>query len=134
MIYTVRVLYQLKKVLTISVISSLYVLADLNLSTAQSNSVYVLLYNARSNNEGIYSIRNGKLDAILIFDSESAAKRYASQLKIPKTPKPTVEAMKINEILSFCRVQKYICQFIPQGLEVSPPTNSVTPSERDYQP
>jgi Protein of unknown function (DUF3110) len=134
MAHQVRVAHQLKNFLTISIISSLCVLSGLSSSIAQSTSVYVLLYNAKSNNEGIYSIKNGKVDTILVFSSESAAKRYASQLKLVKIPRPTIEAMSTDEILKFCRIQNYICGFIPQGIELSPPTDSLTPSQRDYQP
>ena len=125
---------QMHKFLTISNISILFVLSCLSSSIAQPRSVYVLLYNPKSSNEGIYSVKNGKVDTILMFDSESAAKKYALQLKSTKFPQPNVEAISASEIQKFCRIQKHICRVIPWGIEVSPPTESVIPSQRDYQP
>jgi Protein of unknown function (DUF3110) len=95
---------RLKKISTIASVSSLLILSSWQSSIAQSSLVYVILYNAKSNNEGIYSIQNEKTETILVFNSESAAKRYASQLKMPKVPQPNVEAIGTTEILNFCRI------------------------------
>jgi Protein of unknown function (DUF3110) len=77
--------------------------------------VYVLLYNARTENEGIHSIQIGDRNIILMFESEDDATRYALLLEAQDFMSPTVEVMDAEEIEDFCQSSGYSCQPVPQG-------------------
>ncbi len=77
--------------------------------------VYVLLYNARTENEGIHSIQIGDRNIILMFESEDDATRYDLLLEAQDFMSPTVEVMDAEEIEEFCESSGYSCQPVPQG-------------------
>lgn len=77
--------------------------------------VYVLLYNARTENEGIHSIQFGDRNVILMFESEDDATRYALLLEAQDFISPTVEVMDAAEIEEFCQSAGYSCQRVPAG-------------------
>ncbi|MBW4621327.1 MAG: DUF3110 domain-containing protein [Cyanosarcina radialis HA8281-LM2] len=100
----------------------------------KSNTVYVLLYNPKSNNEGIHAIKIDGVNRILMFDSQANANSFAAKLTGQNFLTPSVEAIDINEVLSFCRNQKYICELIPAGVEAMPPNDNLPADRRDWQP
>jgi uncharacterized protein YcfL len=102
--------------------------------TNQSNTVYVLLYNPKSNNEGIHAIKIDGVNKILMFDSQADASSFAAKLTEQNFSTPLVEAIDINEVLNFCRNQKYICELIPVGVEAMPPKDNLPATQRDWQP
>jgi hypothetical protein len=86
--------------------------------------VYILLYNARTENEGIHTIRKGDQDTILMFKYEDDAIRYALMLEAQDFPVPTVEGIDSEEIADFCESAGYGCQLIDEDqLELPPETN-----------
>ncbi|MBD1920431.1 DUF3110 domain-containing protein [Microcoleus sp. FACHB-831] len=94
--------------------------------------VYILLFNARTENEGIHSIRIGDRNTVLMFESEDDATRFAGMLEAQDFPSPTVEAIDKQEIEEFCQSADYDSQFIEEGMLALPPENSV--EEMDWQP
>lgn len=117
----------------ISAAAMIATLSSGSLSAGQSNSVYVLLYNPGTNNEGIHTVKMGTVNTVLIFKSQGDANRYATQLEAQEFPRPSVETINLEEILSFCRLEHHICQLIPAGVTTIPPTDNVPPSQRDFQ-
>ena len=62
------------------------------------SKIYVLLFNARTENEGIHTVQMGDRNKILMFESEDDATRYALLLEAQDFPTPTVERFDSDEI------------------------------------
>ena len=69
--------------------------------------VFVLIFNARTENEGIHTIQVGERNKILMFESEDDATRYALLLEAQDFLSPTVEAVDAEEIKEFCESANY---------------------------
>lgn len=95
--------------------------------------VFILLFNARTENEGIHSIREGDRNKVLMFESEDDATRFALMLEAQDFPTPTVEAIDAEEVKQFCASCGYDWEVVPtQGELVIPPEINV--EETDWQP
>jgi hypothetical protein len=92
-------------------------------------SVFVLLFNARTDNEGIYSTQVGDRNVILMFEQEDDALRYADQLEAEDFPKPTVEGIDPQEIEEFCQESDYDCILVTAEMLVTPPSMNVDETE-----
>lgn len=77
--------------------------------------VFVLLFNARTDNEGIHTISIGDRNMVLMFEEEDDATRYAMLLEAQDFPVPTVEAIDQEEVEEFCESAGYECYLIPQN-------------------
>jgi hypothetical protein len=103
------------------------------------HTVYALLYNVGTDNEGIHTISNQEKNTILIFESSADASNFARQLGEQNFPVPSVEAMKAEEIFLFCHQLGHNWEFVPQGTNRTPPSQRVeneTPKKikpEDYQ-
>ncbi|TAG75751.1 MAG: DUF3110 domain-containing protein [Oscillatoriales cyanobacterium] len=64
--------------------------------------VFVLLFNARTENEGIHTIQLGDRNKVLMFESEDDATRFGVMLEAQDFPEPAVEAIDDEEIKEFC--------------------------------
>ncbi|WP_310414869.1 DUF3110 domain-containing protein [Chamaesiphon sp. OTE_8_metabat_110] len=95
-------------------------------------SVFVLLFNARTDNEGIYSTQVGDRNVILMFEQEDDAVRYADQLEAEDFPKPTVEGIDPEEIKEFCEDSDYDFIIVTPEMLVTPPALNM--DETDWQP
>ena len=95
-------------------------------------SVFVLLFNARTDNEGIYSRQEGNRNVILMFEQEDDAVRYADQLEAEDFPKLTVEGIDPEEIEEFCQDSDYDFILVTSEMLVTPPSQSL--EETDWQP
>lgn len=93
--------------------------------------VFVLLFNARTENEGIHTIRIGDRNRVLMFEAEDDATRFALMLEAQDFPSPTVEAMDAEEIKEFCESADYDWELIPEGGLALPPETNV--EETDWQ-
>ncbi len=94
--------------------------------------IYVLLFNARTDNEGIHTLQVADRNVVLMFESEDDATRYALMLEAQDFGAPTPEAFDSEEIEEFCRSAGYDCKLIEEGqLEVPPETNVESP---DWNP
>ncbi len=95
-------------------------------------AVYVLIYNAGSDNEGIHSLKVQGEDTILMFEDEDDALRFATLLEAQDFPVPTVEPIDPEEVQWFCQEHGFHCQRVPRGaLVIPPPTNL---DKTDWQP
>ncbi|NWF59610.1 MAG: DUF3110 domain-containing protein [Fischerella sp.] len=95
--------------------------------------VFVLLFNAGTDNEGIHTVRVGDRNKILMFESEDDATRFALMLEAQDFPIPTVEAIDSEEIKEFCLSADYDWEIISEnsGLAVPPEINV---EETDWKP
>lgn len=94
--------------------------------------VFVLLFNARTDNEGIHTLRYGDRDVVLMFESEDDATRFGVMLEAQDFPSPAVEAFESEEIEEFCEGTGYDCQMVPEGTLTLPPEVNV--EQTDWQP
>jgi hypothetical protein len=86
--------------------------------------VYILLFNAGTENEGIHTIQFGDRNKVLMFENEDDATRYALMLEAQDFLSPTVEAIDSEEVEEFCQGAGYECEIVGQGkLELPPDTN-----------
>ncbi|BDI18040.1 hypothetical protein ANSO36C_38420 [Nostoc cf. commune SO-36] len=77
--------------------------------------VFVLIFNARTENEGIHTIREGDRNKILMFESEDDATRFALMLEAQDFPAPTPEPIDAEEIKEFCESAGYEWEIIPEN-------------------
>ncbi|MEQ8540471.1 MAG: DUF3110 domain-containing protein [Coleofasciculus sp. D1-CHI-01] len=94
--------------------------------------VYVLLFNARSENEGIHTLQIGDRNVVLMFESEDDAIRFGGMLEAQDFPNPSVEALEVEEIEEFCQSAGYECQLVETGMLALPPETNV--EKTDWQP
>ncbi len=96
--------------------------------------VFVLLFNARTENEGIHTVRVGDAEAalrgagrnqVLMFESEDDATRFAVMLEAQDFPTATVEEMDAEEIKEFCESAGYDWEIVPEGALALPPEANV---------
>ncbi len=87
--------------------------------------VYVLLFNARTENEGIHTLSIEGQDLVLMFEHEDDALRYALMLEAQDFPPATVEGMDQAEIEEFCESAGYGYRLIPEGSLTMPPEQNV---------
>jgi len=92
--------------------------------------VFVILFNARTENEGIHTIRLATPDGkerhiIMMFESEDDATRYAMLLEAQDFHVPTVEEIDSEEIEAFCRGSGYESKLIPVGFVPQSPEERV---------
>ncbi|MBR8832649.1 MAG: DUF3110 domain-containing protein [Stigonema ocellatum SAG 48.90 = DSM 106950] len=95
--------------------------------------VFVLLFHARTENEGIHTVREGDHNKILMFESEDDATRFALMLEAQDFPTPTVEAINAEEVKQFCQSTGYEWEIVPKDstLVIPPEINVEQP---DWQP
>jgi Protein of unknown function (DUF3110) len=77
--------------------------------------VFVLLFNAGTDNEGIHTIRMGDRNLVLMFEDEDDATRYALLLEAQDFPAPNVESIPRAEIEDFCNSVGYDSKLVPAG-------------------
>jgi hypothetical protein len=86
--------------------------------------VYILLFNAGTDNEGIHTIQMGDRNTILMFKDEDDALRYSLLLEAQDFPEPKVEAIDSDEVEQFCRQADYDSKLVESGqLEIPPEKN-----------
>ena len=96
--------------------------------------VFVLLFNARTENEGIHTIQLGDRNKVLMFESEDDAIRFGVMLEAQDFPEPTVEAIDEEEIKEFCDSVDYDWELVPAGSLEIPPENNVAQTEWNSDP
>lgn len=93
--------------------------------------VFVLLFNAGTENEGIHTLKMNDRNVILMFESEDDATRYGLMLEAQDFSSPSIESFESEEIEGFCQDAGYECKFVPEGTLAVPPENNV--EQTDWQ-
>jgi hypothetical protein len=93
--------------------------------------VFVLLFNAGTENEGIHTIKIGDRNKVLMFESEDDATRFALMLEAQDFPEATVEEMDAEEIEEFCNSTDYDWQRVEEGMLELPPETNVEKTDWD---
>lgn len=87
--------------------------------------VYVLLFNAGTDNEGIHSLQANGRNTVLMFEDEDDATRFGLMLEAQDFPTPDVEVFEQSEIAEFCEEAGFDLKLIPAGSLMMPPDNTV---------
>jgi len=89
--------------------------------------VFVLLFNARTDNEGIHTLKlkDGDRNVILMFESEDDAARYGLMLEAQDFLNPVVECLESEEIDEFCQDSAYESILVPEGTLAMPPETNL---------
>jgi len=87
--------------------------------------VYVLLFNAGTDNEGIHSLQANGRNTVLMFEDEDDATRFGLMLEAQDFPTPDIEAFEQAEIEEFCDEAGFDLRLIPAGSLMVPPDNKV---------
>ncbi len=77
--------------------------------------VFVLLFNADTDNPGIHTISVGDQNLVLMFAQEDDATRYAMMLEAQDFTVPSVEKIDQEEIEEFCQDAGYEAYLIPEN-------------------
>lgn len=94
--------------------------------------VFVLLFNAGTDNEGIHTLKIGDRNIVLMFEQEDDAERYALMLEAQDFGSPSVECFELDDIEEFCTGAGYSCKLVHEGaLELPPEANVESP---DWNP
>lgn len=93
--------------------------------------VYVLLFNARTENEGIHTLHLEGQDTVLMFEHEDDAIRYALMLEAQDLPGATAEGMDQAEIEEFCQSAGYDYRIVPEGALAVPPEQTLEETTLD---
>ncbi|MBD2594929.1 hypothetical protein BCD64_23200 [Nostoc sp. MBR 210] len=94
--------------------------------------IFVLIFNAHTDNEGIHTVRVGDRNKILMFESEDDALRFALMLEAQDFPTPTIEAIDSEEIKEFCESAGYDWEIVPENSDlIIPPELNV--EETDWE-
>ena len=94
--------------------------------------VFVLLYNAGTESEGIHTLKIGDRNVVLMFEAEDDATRYAMMLEAQDFGSPDVERLDDQEIEEFCQSAGYESKLVPDGsLAVPPEANVEQPDWHD---
>ena len=83
--------------------------------------VHVLLFNARTENEGIHTIAMGGENYVLMFEDEDDATRYAMLLEAQDFGSPAVEPIDEADVKEFCASAGYESKFVPKDFRPSTP-------------
>ena len=92
--------------------------------------VFILLYNAGTDNEGIHTIDYDNDTKILMFESAVGANYFASLLEAYNFPKPTIESIEDTLVEEFCSSKGYSFEFIASDQIAIPPKNHADVEER----
>lgn len=95
--------------------------------------VYILLYNAGTDNEGIHTIQIGDRNKILMFTEKDDADRYILMLEAQDFPTPTVEAIDEEEVKAFCQNADYDFEVVEPGKLAIPPERNLEPTDWDEE-
>ncbi|HEY9698067.1 MAG TPA: DUF3110 domain-containing protein [Trichocoleus sp.] len=93
--------------------------------------VFVVLFNARTENEGIHTLKISDRNTVLMFESEDDALRFGMMLEAQDFPPSSVETFETEEIEAFCEDADYDCKIVPEGTLAVPPETNV--EQTDWQ-
>lgn len=93
--------------------------------------VFVVLFNARTENEGIHSLKVSDRNIVLMFEDEDDATRFGGLLEAQDFPPCSVEGFESEEIEEFCRGAGYEAKHVETGTLVMPPEQNLEATDWD---
>lgn len=116
--------------------------ADGVVDESTPEEVWVLLFNAGTSNEGIYSLEldsspaaaaeaeaegaevEGALDVVVGWEDEAEAQRYGQMLEAQDMPLPTATRFSTEQIVEWCAESGHLFGIVREGVTVTPPTRN----------
>tara|TARA_B100000212_G_C27255430_1_gene482079 strand:- start:394 stop:774 length:381 start_codon:yes stop_codon:yes gene_type:complete len=97
--------------------------------------IFVLLYNANTENEGIHSIEFKGKTIVLMFEEKDDAERYCGLLEAQDFPVPSVETIEIDEIKEFCKQCDYETRLVEKNFIPKTPEDRLllTPPQKNLE-
>ncbi len=77
--------------------------------------IYVLLYQAGGDGEGIHSIDVKGKTIVIMFEDKDDAERYKGLLEAQDFPVPSIELIDKHEIELFCENAGYVSRLVEKG-------------------
>lgn len=96
--------------------------------------VWVLLFNANTDNEGIYTLEIEGNNIIVAFEQEDDAIRYAGLLEAQDFLSPTVERIEKKDLEEFCQDANYDLNIVPTDALLVPPEKNVDKTDWSADP
>jgi len=87
--------------------------------------LWVLLFNARTDNEGIYTLSVNGQNTVIAFENEDDATRYALQLEAQDFLSATIEPIDQTELDEFCKDSDLELSIVKPGMLALPPEATV---------
>lgn len=96
-------------------------------------AVFVLLFDAGSDQEGIHSLELNGRTVVLLFEERDDADRYAGLLEAQDFPVPSVEPLDREEMELFCNEAGYEARLVRKGFlpETEEDRLMIAPPERN---
>ena len=91
----------------------------------------MLLFNARTDNEGIHTLKVGDRNVVLMFENEDDATRFGLMLEAQDFPNSSVEVFDSIDIEEFCQGAGYECKLVPEGTLAVPPNTNLEKTDWD---
>ncbi len=95
--------------------------------------VWVLLFNANTDNEGIYTLEIEGNNIVVAFEQEDDAIRYAGLLEAQDFLSPTVESINSEDLEEFCQESNYDLNIVPTDALLVPPEKNVDKTDWDKE-
>ncbi len=92
----------------------------------------ILLFNAGSDNEGIYTVSVKGNNTVLAFEDEDDAARYALLLEAQDFFSPSIEGIDEQELEEFCKGANLSLSRVTKGMLAIPPEQNA--KKLDWSP
>jgi hypothetical protein len=99
----------------------------------ESRKVFVLLTNPHTQNEGIYTIRQGNKQQVIMFEKLEDAYHYDELLQKQKFSGLAIVEIRQWEVNLFCIQSLYECKLVRRGTQLVPPSDNI-PIPADLSP
>ena len=97
-----------------------------------SKLVFVLLYNANTDDEGIHTLNYGNSFQVLLFQKEEDALVYSSRLGEMNFPVPTVTELYEQDVLQFISDNNYTGLIVGPGAGDDAPIGETNNLPKDH--
>lgn len=91
---------------------------------------YVLVVKSYSENPGMYTINQGEIDNVLVFESQRDAIQYSIKLQEQGLPLFSTETHYVDSLFKMCEDPRLECIKIPRGSDIVPPTETLPLDEK----
>lgn len=96
------------------------------------DKLYVILFNQKTAQEGVYSLSLNGVNIVLAFQEREEAVRYAVMLGAQEFPKSKVGEFAAEELKNFCAQSGFRLGMVPKGSLLTPPEETVEGNLEDW--
>lgn len=96
------------------------------------DKLFVILFDTKGAEEGVYSLALDDVNIVLAFQEKEEALRYALMLGVQDFPQSKVSAFGAAELKKFCADSGFRLGLVPTGSLISPPDETVDGNLEDW--